>query len=50
MSRILKAYDPSIFELTPSFTIVTFPFERAFISSNDKTDDNQKAIQKQRLM
>ena len=32
MSRILKAYDRSIFELSPSFTIVTFPFEEAFIS------------------
>jgi predicted HTH transcriptional regulator len=39
MSRILKAYDPSVFELTPSFTIVTFPFERAFISSGDNMDD-----------
>jgi len=38
MSRILKAYDPSVFELTPSFTIVTFPFESAFIlSSSAKT-------------
>jgi predicted HTH transcriptional regulator len=36
MSRILKAYDRSIFELTPSFTVVTFPFEQAFIPSNDK--------------
>ena len=36
MSRILEAYDHSIFELTPSFTIVTFPFEQAFILSNDK--------------
>jgi predicted HTH transcriptional regulator len=36
MSRILKAYDRSIFEITPSFTIVTFPFEKAFISSNGK--------------
>jgi predicted HTH transcriptional regulator len=36
MSRILKAYDRSIFELTPSFTIVTFPFEAPFIASNDK--------------
>lgn len=34
MSRILKAYDSSIFELTPSFTVVTFPFEEAFISPN----------------
>jgi hypothetical protein len=36
MSRILKAYDRSIFEITPSFTIVTFPFESAFIFSNEK--------------
>jgi predicted HTH transcriptional regulator len=36
MSRILKVYDRSIFELTPSFTVVTFPFEKAFILSNDK--------------
>jgi predicted HTH transcriptional regulator len=36
MSRILKVYDRSIFELTPSFTVVTFPFEKAFIMSGDK--------------
>jgi predicted HTH transcriptional regulator len=36
MSRILKAYDRSIFELTPSFTVVTFPFEKAFIVPNGK--------------
>ena len=34
MSRILKAYDRSIFELTPSFTVVMFPFEEVFISPN----------------
>ena len=34
MSRILRVYDRSIFELTPSFTVVTFPFEEAFISPN----------------
>jgi len=27
MTRILRAYDPSIFNLTPSFLVVTFPFE-----------------------
>ena len=32
MSRILDAYDRSVFELTPSFTVVTFPFEEAFIT------------------
>ncbi|MDR0354854.1 MAG: transcriptional regulator, partial [Deltaproteobacteria bacterium] len=36
MSRILKAYDRTIFELTPSFTVVTLPFEDAFISPNGK--------------
>lgn len=36
MSRILNAYDRSVFELSPSFTVVTFPFEEAFISQNDK--------------
>ncbi|MDR1658392.1 MAG: hypothetical protein LBT47_12750 [Deltaproteobacteria bacterium] len=36
MSRILKAYDRSIFELTPSFTVVTLPFEKAFSQPNDK--------------
>ena len=36
MSRILKAYDRSIFELLPSFTIVTFPFEEAFTLPNGK--------------
>jgi predicted HTH transcriptional regulator len=42
MGRILKAYDRSIFELTPSFTIVTFPFERSFILSNDKISEKKK--------
>lgn len=36
MSRILKAYDRSVFEFSPSFTVVTFPFEEAFISPNDR--------------
>ena len=30
MGRILRAYDRSIFELTPSFLVVTFPFEGGF--------------------
>ena len=42
MSRILKVYDQSIFELTPSFTIVTFPFEVSFISSDDKKNNKVK--------
>ena len=36
MSRILAAYDRSIFELTPSFTVVTFPFAEGFAMPNDK--------------
>jgi predicted HTH transcriptional regulator len=36
MKRILKAYDRSIFEFTPSFTVITFPFEEEFILPNDK--------------
>ena len=32
MSRILRAYDRSIFELSLGFAIATFPFEEAFIS------------------
>ena len=35
MSRILKAYDRSIFELSSSFIIVTFQFEEAFIQQYD---------------
>jgi len=42
MSRILNAYDRSVFEITPSFTIVTFPFEKAFIMSKDKKNDKIK--------
>lgn len=36
MSRILNAYDRSVFELSSGFTVVTFPFEKAFIISNNK--------------
>lgn len=36
MSRILKAYDRSVFDLSPNFTVVTFPFEVAFISPDGK--------------
>ena len=36
MSRILKVYDRSIFELTPNFTVVTFPFADDFIMPNGK--------------
>ena len=36
MSRILKIYDKSIFELSPSFTVVAFPYEEAFISPNGR--------------
>jgi len=49
MSRILKVYDRSIFELTPSFTVVTFPFEKAFILSNDKINDKISKKKKKTL-
>jgi len=44
MSRILKAYDRSVFELTPSFTVVTFPFEEAFISPHGKINGEMKTL------
>jgi predicted HTH transcriptional regulator len=48
MSRILKAYDRSIFELSPSFTVVTFPFEEGFIlpdgKINGKINSNKNQI------
>jgi predicted HTH transcriptional regulator len=42
MSRILKAYDRSVFELTPSFTVVTLPFEKPFIQPNGKINGEIK--------
>ena len=44
MSRILKAYDRSVFELSPSFTIVTFPFEKAFILPSGKINGEKNSI------
>jgi predicted HTH transcriptional regulator len=48
MSRILKVYDRSIFELTPNFTVVTFPFEDTFIlpdgETNGKINDETNGI------
>jgi predicted HTH transcriptional regulator len=43
MSRILKPYDRKIFEISPSFTIVTFPFEEAFITPNGKINGEIKS-------
>ncbi|MDR2088098.1 MAG: hypothetical protein LBP73_01955 [Clostridiales Family XIII bacterium] len=43
MSRILKAYDRNIFELSPSFTIVTFPFEEAFITPTGEINGTIKS-------
>jgi Predicted transcriptional regulator containing an HTH domain and an uncharacterized domain shared with the mammalian protein Schlafen len=37
MNRILNAYDTSVFELTPNFLIVTFPFTDSFLSTNSKS-------------
>ena len=45
MSRILDAYDESIFEFTPNFLVVTFPYEEGFSlplgndSGNDTDND-----------
>lgn len=39
MSRILDVYDRSIFELTPSFTVVTFPFAEGFENLNEKINN-----------
>ena len=30
MKRILEAYDRSVFEITPSFVVVTFPYASDF--------------------
>ncbi|MCL1974721.1 MAG: putative DNA binding domain-containing protein [Firmicutes bacterium] len=48
MSRILKAYDCSIFELTPSFTVVTLPFAEAFDSSNGSIGGKKVGVIKER--
>lgn len=39
MSRILDVYDRSIFELSPSFTVVTFPFAEGFENLNEKINN-----------
>jgi predicted HTH transcriptional regulator len=46
MSRILRAYDRSIFELSPSFTVVTFPFKMPFILPHDVINGNKNAERK----
>ena len=35
----LEPTDRSIFEISPSFTVVKFPFEEAFITQHDKIND-----------
>ena len=44
MKRIIEAYDRSVFEITPSFVVVTFPyasdFERDLIGENDAVGVN----------
>ena len=44
MSRILNAYDRSIFELTPSFTVVTFPFAEGFDNLSGKLDGGKNPV------
>jgi len=36
MNRILNAYDANVFDLTPNFLIVTFPFADSFSTTNKK--------------
>jgi predicted HTH transcriptional regulator len=38
MTRILKAYDRSIFDLTPNFLVVTFHFAERFNEDNSDTN------------
>jgi len=38
IKRILEAYDRSVFEITPSFIVVTFPFASDFERSADNTE------------
>jgi len=44
MGRILRAYDRSIFELTPSFLVVTFPFEDGFNTPNGELNGGDGVI------
>ena len=44
MSRILKAYDRSIFEITSSFTVVTFPFAEGFENFNGNINGNINSL------
>jgi len=41
MKKILEAYDRSIFEFTPSFVAVTFPFRGSFKKPGSKSDDDR---------
>ena len=49
MTRILKAYDESIFEFTPNFLVITFPFEEDFTVSNG-TDDGTVNITAEKII
>jgi predicted HTH transcriptional regulator len=44
MSRILKTYDRSIFDLSSGFTVVTFPFAEAFNMPNGKINGKIKSL------
>jgi predicted HTH transcriptional regulator len=43
MRCILKTYDRKIFEISPSLTIVMFPFEESFIKPNGKINSEIKS-------
>ena|GEM_PF-4247340 len=46
MTRILRAYDRSIFELTPSFLVVTFPLSPMDDDTKDGVDDTKDDMRK----
>jgi len=41
MKNILEAYDKSIFEFTPNFVVVTFPFREPFNRPGSKSDEKK---------
>ena len=49
LSRILRVYDRSVFEFSPSFTVVTFLFEKAFSLANGATSGEVKVAVKTTL-
>ena len=45
MKRILEAYDRSVFEITPSFVVVTFPYASDFERSvSEDVNNNERSV------